>query len=79
MDDSEYEDEYEDSVCGAPDEPIRRQRQMVGHLENIETSVTDQKDSLSTQVPEIVTAVKMLVVIGWIIAALVGLYVVRHW
>jgi hypothetical protein len=73
------EEEYEDPVCGAPDEPIRRQRQMVGHLENIETSVTDQKDSLDTQVPTIVAAVKTLVIIGWIIAASVGLHVVRHW
>lgn len=78
---SEYENEPddEDSLCGAPDEPIRRQRQMAWLLWWIETNVTKQAASLSTQVPEIIKAVKTLVVIGWIIAALAGLYVIRHW
>ena len=70
--DVEHEDEY------AP-EPIRLQRELAEHLDSIETSVSKISIWSYKQVAEVVTAVKMLVVIGWIIAALVGSYVLRHW
>jgi hypothetical protein len=36
-------DEKDEGLCGAPDEPIRRQRQMVGHLEEIESLPSEQQ------------------------------------
>jgi hypothetical protein len=39
----EMGDEKDEGLCGAPDEPIRRQRQMVGHLEEIESLPSEQQ------------------------------------
>ncbi len=68
-----------DQVFGAPDEPIRRQRQAVNALENIAGLISYQTESLDTQHQQILGALKYLARIGWLVAALTALYVVRHW
>jgi len=68
-----------DQVFGAPDEPIRRQRQAVNALENIADLISHQTESLDTQHQQILGALKYLARIGWLVAALTALYVVRHW
>lgn len=47
-----------DQVFGAPDEPIRRQRQTVSHLENIAELISDQTESLNRQNEQLLSALK---------------------
>ena len=77
---SEFErpEDYE-AVCGAPDEPIRRQRQTVSHLEDIEETLSEQTNNLNTQNQQIGDLLKRISGIGLIIAVLIGLHVIRHW
>jgi hypothetical protein len=79
-DERELEDERDyEAVCGAPDEPIRRQRQTVSHLENIEEALIDQTRNLREQNEKIIGLLERLSTIGWVIAGLVFFYVVWHW
>ena len=75
---TEDERDYE-TVCGAPDEPIRRQRQTVAHLEDIEEALLEQNRNLHFQNEKIIGLLERLSTIGWIIAGLGFFYVAWHW
>jgi hypothetical protein len=72
------ERDYE-AVCGAPDEPIRRQRQTVSRLEDIEEALFEQNRNLHFQNEKIIGLLERLSTIGWIIAGLVFFYMAWHW
>ena len=68
-----------DQIFGAADEPIRRQRQTVDYLESISGLISHQTKSMTQQNEQILTALKYLARVTWILVILVAAYVVRHW
>jgi hypothetical protein len=69
-------------VLGAPDEPIRRQRQTVGHLENIDDALAGtfgMIEGMQKSIGDIYNRAQSCRTALWAIAGVLLAHVIRHW
>ena len=69
-------------IIGAPDEPIRRQRQIAGYLDNIDGLIANQTEELEGHVQNVMgvlTILKSVQMAGWILVAVLARHVIHHW
>jgi t-SNARE complex subunit (syntaxin) len=69
-------------VLGAPDEPIRRQRQMVDHLQNIDDRMAEdfgETQAMRNVVRDLYRAAQSSRIALWAIAVILLIHVTRHW
>jgi len=69
-------------VLGAPDEPIRRQRQTVSHLGDIDdrlAAIVDMTQAVQKNIEDIRKWAKSGHAALWAIAGILLIHVIRHW
>jgi hypothetical protein len=69
-------------VLGAPDEPIRRQRQIVSHLGDIDDRLAEMYgmiEATQKNIGDISKWAQSCRIVLWVIAVVLLVHVIRHW